>query len=126
MKLLGHEDMIVGILLGIVMIGASGMFFTFPYNDKLLIGFLFLFLLLAIFDTIYELKTIKESPGWSLFAVVWNIIEIVLVVGYIFEVFQLPFTIIEFIPFISFIGMFGVGIFFILGNVMWLIFYLKD
>ena len=58
MKLLGYEDMIVGILLGIVMIGASGKFFTLPYNDKLLIGFLFLFLLLAVLDIIYDLNII--------------------------------------------------------------------
>ena len=125
MKLLGYEDMLVGILLGIVMIGASGKFFTLPYNDKLLIGFLFLFLILAVLDIIHEIKTHEEGFFWTIFAVIWNIVEIVLVVAYILEVFKLPITIIEIVPLIGFGGMLGAGIFFILGNVMWLYFYVK-
>lgn len=125
MKLLGYEDMIVGVLLGIVMIGASGKFFTLPYNYKLLIGFLFLFLLLAILDVIHEIKTWEEGIFWTFFAIIWNIIEIILVVAYILEVFRLPITIIEIVPLIGFGGMLGAGIFFILGNIMWLYFYVK-
>ncbi len=125
MKLLGYEDMLVGILLGVVMIGASGKFFTLPYNDKLLIGFLFLFLILAILDIIHEIKTLEEGLFWTFFAVVWNIVEIILAIAYILEIFELPFTIIETFPIIGFGGMLGAGIFFILGNIMWFYFYVK-
>lgn len=125
MKLLGFEDMIVGILLGIVMIGASGKLFTLPYNDLLLKIFLFLFLILSILDIIHEIKTLEEGIFWTIFAVVWNLVEIILVVGYIAEIFKLPIEIIPMIPFAGVIGMFGVGIFFILGNIMWMYFYVK-
>lgn len=125
MKLLGFEDIIAGIFLGIVMVGASGKLYTLPYNDKLLIAFLFLFLILAVLDIIYEIKTIMEDVFFSIFAVLWNIIEIIIVIGYISQIFKLPFEIIAIIPFIGIMGMFGIGIFFILGNIMWLYFYIK-
>lgn len=125
MKLLGFEDMIAGILLGVIMIGASGKLFTLPYNDILLKVFLFLFLLLAILDVIHEIRTLEEGLFWTIFAVVWNVVEIIIVVGYIFEIFKLPFEIIPIIPFIGVMGMLGVGVFFILGNIMWMYFYIK-
>jgi len=125
MKLLGFEDMIAGILLGIVMIGASGKLFALPYNDLLLKIFLFLFLILTILDVIHEIKTLEEGLFWTILAVVWNAVEIVLVVGYIAKIFKLPFEIIPMIPFIGVIGMLGVGVFLILGNVMWMYFYIK-
>lgn len=125
MKLFGFEDMIVGILLGIIMIGASGKLFTLPYNDLLLKVFLFLFLVLAVIDVIHEVRTLEEGLFWTIFAVVWIAVEIVLVVGYIFEIFKLPFEIIAMIPFVGFAGMLGVGIFLILGNMMWMYFYVK-
>lgn len=125
MKLLGFEDMIVGILLGVVMIGASEKFFTLPYNEILLKIFLFLFLVLAVLDVIHEIKTLEEGLFWTIFAVIWNIVEIVLVAGYISEIFELGFEVIAMIPFVGVVGMFGVGIFLILGNVMWMYFYIK-
>ena len=117
--------MIAGILLGVVMIGASEKFFTLPYNDLLLKIFLFLFLLLAILDVIHELKTFEEGLLWTIFAVVWNLIEMFLVTGYISKIFELGFDVIPMIPFVGVIGMLGVGVFFILGNIMWMYFYFK-
>jgi len=125
MKLFGYEDMIAGILLGIIMIGASGKFFTLPYNDLLLKIFLFLFLILAILDVIHEIRTLEEGLFWTIFAVVWNLVEIVLVLGYIFEIFELPFEIITMVPLVGVVGMLGVGIFLILGNIMWMYFYVR-
>lgn len=125
MKLLGFEDMIAGILLGVIMIGASGKLFTLPYNYILLKVFLFLFLILAILDVIHEIRTLEEGLFWTIFAVVWNVVEIIIVVGYIFEIFKLPFEIIPIIPFIGVMGMLGVGVFFILGNIMWMYFYVR-
>ncbi len=126
MKLFGYEDMIAGILLGIIMIGASGKFFILPYNELLLKIFLFLFLLLAILDVIHEIRTLEEGFFWTIFAVVWNLVEIILVVGYIAEIFELPFEIIPMIPLVGVVGILGVGIFLILGNVMWMYFYVRN
>ncbi len=125
MKLIGYEDMIAGILLGVVMIGASKKFFTLPYNNKLLIGFLFLFLILSILDILHELKTFERDFFFTIFAVIWNIAEILIVVVYLFQLFKLPFEITVLTPFISSVGMFGMGIFFILVNIMWLYFYMS-
>lgn len=125
MKLFGFEDMIAGILLGIVMIGASGKFFTLPYNDLLLRIFLFLFLLLAVLDIIHEIRTLEEGLFWTIFAVVWNSVEIVIVLGYISDIFKLGFEVIAMLPFVGVVGMLGVGGFFILGNIMWMYFYIK-
>jgi len=82
-------------------------------------------LILAVLDIIHEIKTLEEGIFWTMLAVIWNIIEIVPVVGYIAELFNLPFGLISVIPFIGFIGMFGIGVFFILGNIMWIYFYIK-
>jgi len=125
MKLFGYEDMVAGILLGIIMIGDSGKIFTLPYNDLLLKIFLFLFLVLAVLDVIHEIRTLEEGLFWTIFAVVWNAVEIVIVIAYILEVFELPFEIISILPFVGIIGMIGVGIFLILGNIMWMYFYIK-
>ncbi len=125
MKLFGFEDMIAGILLGIVMIGASGKLFTLPYADKLLIILLFVFLVLAVIDIIHEIKTLEEGLFWTILAVVWNVVEVIIVIGYLAQIFNLPFQIISFVPFIGVIGMLGTGLFFILGNVMWSYFYIK-
>jgi hypothetical protein len=61
MKLLGYEDIIVGILLGVVMVGASGKLFTLPFNDLLLKIFLVLSLILVVLDIINEIKTLEEG-----------------------------------------------------------------
>ena len=81
MKLLGFEDMIAGILLGIIMIGSTGKLYTLPYNDLLLKIFLFLFLILAILDIIHEVRTLEEGLFWTIFAVIWNAIDISIVTG---------------------------------------------
>jgi hypothetical protein len=47
-------------------------------------------------------------------------------VGYLSEIFEVGFQVTAFMPFMGIIGMFGVGIFFILGNVMWMYFYARD
>jgi len=125
MKFLGYEDIIAGILLGIIMVGASGKFFTLPYNDLLLRVFLFLFLILAIIDIIYELKTIGEHIFFTIAAVVWNIIEILIVLWNISNIFKLNFGFIMALPVIGVLGLFGAGIFFVFGNIMWLYLYFK-
>ena len=125
MKLLGYEDMIVGILLGIIMIGVSGKYYTLRFNDILLMIFLFLFLVVSVLDIINEVSTLEEGLLWTIFAVIWNAVEIMLVVGYISEKFEFGFKMVTLVPFIGIIGMTGVGLFFMLGNIMWMYFYFK-
>ena len=125
MKLLGYEDMIAGILLGIIMIGKEGSIFTLPYADKLFNIFLFIFIILAILDIFYELKTITEDFFFSILAVVWNIVEIILCLKFISEIFGLALDFTSMIPLIGSIGLIGIGIFFIAGNIIWLYLYLK-
>lgn len=123
MKILGFEDMIVGILLGIIMIGASDRFFTLPYNNLLLKIFLFLFLFLAVLDIIHEIKTITEGPLFTLSAVIWNIVEILFALHHLSSIFEWSFPVITVVPLVGVVGLFGAGVFFILGNVMWLYLY---
>ena len=120
MKLLGYEDMIAGILLGIAMIGSTGKYFTLPYGDMLVTALLFIFSFLAAIDIIHELRTIERGEiRWTLFAVLWNALELVVAFHFIARYMNLAFSLpLQIEPLYA-------GLFFIAGGVMWLYFYFK-
>ena len=123
MKILGYEDMIVGIVLGILMVIAA---FTTPLPIIVLLKFFLpLFLILAMIDAVYELLDLSDGILWTIAAVSWNLIEISIVMAHIADIFKLPFNNIAILPVAGVVGFLGAGIFFILGNIMWLYIYFK-
>lgn len=121
LKLIGYEDILVGIILGVLMIAYSGLLFTIPNISLFLPIALGLFILLALFDILHELKTIMQGFFFTLLAIASNAAEIFVSLVFVSKLgyVNLPF-IMDFATYLeSPANILFAGLFLVCVNIFW-------
>src|SRR3989338_952557 len=121
--LLEYEDCIVGILMGVLVLGYEGTL-AIPYAEFLLEIGSILFLLFILFDIVNEIKDPDEHLAFTLLAIVHNIIDAILMLGFIDFFFELNIPLIGeyLVPYIGNLTfVYGIGIFLIASNALWFV-----
>ena len=130
MKLLVEiEDQIVGIITGILVIAFTEKYFKIPYSKTLLIISLVLFFIFLVLDIFYNFKDIGcQHIGWMIAAQLNSLVDIALVASMFswLTKISLPFTEIIVPYFENASIVLGVGFFFLIGSVIWLVLYFTD
>ncbi len=121
LKLIGYEDILIGIVLGVFMIAYSNLFFTIPNIKVLLPITLGLFIILALLDIVHELKTMMHDFFFTILALISNAIEIFISLVFISKLgyLTLPY-ITEYTPYLEApTNIFFAGLFIVLVNIFW-------
>ena len=124
--LLEIEDQIAGIAAGMMVLAYTEKYFKISYSKILLEIALVIFFIFLILDIIYNFVDIGgQHIGWMFLAIVHSIVEIAIVVSMFSWItkINIPYTetIVPYFENPSVV--LGVGYFFIIGSVLWLIFY---
>ncbi|MBI3035181.1 hypothetical protein HYY71_02560 [Candidatus Woesearchaeota archaeon] len=131
MKLLVEiEDQLAGIAAGIMVIAFTEKYFKIPYSKTLLIislGLFFIFLLLDIFYNFVDIG--GQHIGWMVLAQISSLIDIALVASLFswLTKFNIPYLTEIVVPYFENPSIvLGVGFFFVISSVIWLIIYFTD
>ena len=131
MKLLVEiEDQLAGIAAGIMVIAFTEKYFKIPYIKTLLIISLIVFFIFLILDIIYNFKDIGgQHIGWMLLAQINSLIDMALVASMFswLTKISLPFVTERIVPYFENPAIvLGVGFFFLITSILWLILYFTD
>ena len=131
MKLLVEiEDQLAGIAAGIMVIAFTERYFKIPYSKTLLIISLIVFFIFIILDIIYNFIDVGgQHIGWMLLGLIHSLIEMVLVVSLFswLTKINIPYLTELVVPYFENPSIvLGVGFFFVIGSLIWLIIYFTD
>ena len=131
MKLLVEiEDQLAGIAAGIMVIAYTEKYFKIPYSKTLLIISLIIFFIFLILDIVYNFVDIGgQHIGWMIFAQLNSLADIALVAGLFswLTKINLPFITERLVPYFGNTSIvLGIGFFFLVGSVFWLVIYFTD
>ena len=131
MKLLVEiEDQLAGIAAGIIVIAFTEKYFKIPYSKTLLIISLIVFFVFLILDIFYNFVDIGgQHIGWMILGLIHSLVEIAIVASlfsWLTKV-NVPYLTELVVPYFNNPSIvLGVGYFFIVGSIIWLIIYFTD
>lgn len=128
MKLLVEiEDQLAGIAAGIMVIAFTERYFKIPYSRTLLIISLIVFFIFLILDIIYNFVDIGgQHIAWMLVAQIHSLVDMALVASMLswLTKINIPFLTENIVPYFDNPSMvLGVGFFFLISSVVWLVIY---
>lgn len=131
MKLLVEiEDQLAGIAAGIMVIAFTEKYFKIPYSKTLLIISLVLFFIFLVLDIIYNFVDIGgQHIGWMILGLVHSLVEMAAVASLFswLTKINVPYLTELVVPYFESPSIvLGVGYFFVIGSVLWLIIYFTD
>ena len=131
MKLLVEiEDQLAGIAAGIMVIAFTERYFKIPYSKTLLIISLIVFFIFIILDIIYNFIDVGgQHIGWMLLGLIHSLIEMALVASLFSWLIKInmPYLTELVVPYFENPSIvLGVGFFFVIGSLVWLIIYFTD
>lgn len=131
MKLLVEiEDQLAGIAAGVMVIAFTERYFKIPYSKTLLIISLVLFFIFLVLDIFYNFKDIGgQHIAWMIIAQLNSLVDIALVASLFswLTKISLPFVTEKVVPYLENPSIvLGIGFFFVIGSVIWLILYFTD
>ena len=131
MKLLVEiEDQLAGIAAGIMVIAFTEKYFKIPYSRTLLIISLVLFFIFLVLDIIYNFVDIGgQHIGWMILSQLSSLADIALVASMFswltkFKMTYLTEIVVPYFENPSIV--LGVGFFFVISSVIWLVIYFTD
>ncbi|MBI2652802.1 hypothetical protein HYX00_05025 [Candidatus Woesearchaeota archaeon] len=131
MKLLVEiEDQLAGIAAGIMVIAFTERYFKIPYSKTLLIISLIVFFIFLILDIIYNFIDVGgQHIGWMLLGLIHSLIEMALVASLFSWLIKIniPYLTELVVPYFDNPSIvLGVGFFFVIGSLIWLVIYFTD
>ena len=131
MKLLVEiEDQLAGIAAGVMVIAFTEKYFKIPYSRTLLIISLVIFFIFLVLDLIYNFVDIGgQHIGWMFLGLIHSLVEMAIVASLFswLTKINLPYLTELVVPYFENPSiMLGVGYFFVIGSVIWLIIYFTD
>lgn len=131
MKLLVEiEDQLAGIAAGIMVIAFTEKYFKIPYSRTLLIISLVLFFIFLVLDIIYNFVDIGgQHIGWMILSQFSSLADIALVASMFswLTKFKMPYLTEIVVPYFENPSIvLGVGFFFVISSVIWLVIYFTD
>lgn len=128
MKLLVEiEDQLAGIAAGIMVVAFTERYFKIPYSRTLLIISLIVFFIFLILDIIYNFVDIGgQHIAWMLVAQIHSLVDMALVASMFswLTKINIPFLTEIVVPYFDNPSIFlGVGFFFLISSIVWLVVY---
>ena len=120
------EDLVIGIICGLLLIGYSERFFSLKLNDFVYVIAFMIYAVFIVLDTLYEFSDLTTHFGFIVLSITHNVVDLVLSAAIIthFSKWNIPFITEYAVPYLQ--GeqvLFILGAFFVLGNVFWLVVY---
>lgn len=131
MKLLVEiEDQLAGIAAGIFVIAYTERYFKIPYSKTLLVISLLVFFVFLILDFFYNFVDIGgQHIGWMIIGQAHSLVDMAIVASLFswLTSFNIPILTERIVPYFANPSIvLGVGYFFVIGSVIWLIIYFTD
>ena len=120
------EDTIIGIVCGLLLIGLTGRFFSLKLNNMLYVVIFIVFLFFILLDIFNEIRDLTTHFGFIVFSLLHSLVDlgIALVVISHFSGWNIPYITSIFVPYLQNEAViFWLGVFLVVGNVIWLILY---
>ena len=123
------EDTIIGIICGLLLIGYSGRFFSLKLSNTLYVIAFIAYVFFLLLDIVNELRDLTTHFGFILLSLIHSLADLVIAFTLIsfFSGWNIPYITYTLVPYLqgdAAIGLiFWIGIFLVVGNVIWLILY---
>ena len=120
------EDLIVGIICGILLIGYTERYFSLKLNHFVYVVAFIIYIVFIILDIAYEFSDLTTHFGFIVFSIIHSLIDLILSLALIsfFSGWNIPYITSFIVPYLQNEAyIFGAGLFFIIGNVIWLVIY---
>ena len=120
------EDLIIGIICGLLLIGYSERFFSLKLNKYVYVVAFMIYIVFIILDILYEFSDLTTHFGFIVLSIIHNVVDLVLSAAVVshFSKWSIPFITEYVVPYLQ--GeqaLFILGAFFVLGNAFWLVVY---
>ena len=120
------EDTIFGIICGLLLIGLTGRFFTLKLGNFLYAAVFIIYVFFLLLDIINELRDLTTHFGFIVFSLLHSAADSIIALTAIshFSGWNIPYVTATFVPYMQNESIiFGLGIFLVAGNVLWLVLY---
>ena len=120
------EDTIIGIVCGLLLIGLTGRFFSLKLNNMLYIIAFIVYLFFILLDIFNEIRDLTTHFGFIVFSLLHSLVDLGIALAVIshFSNFNIPYITSIFVPYLQNESViFALGLFLVIGNVIWLILY---
>lgn len=120
------EDIIIGTICGLLLIGYSGKYFSLKLPPFAYIIAFGIFTIFIILDVVNELSDLSTHFGFIALAIIHNIVDFIIALAVIshFGKFSIPYITSTLVPYLQNDVMFYyAGIFLIVSNVLWIFTY---
>ena len=120
------EDLVIGIICGLLLVGYTGRYFSFKLNEIVYVIALIVYCIFIVLDIFYEFSDLTTHFGFIVLSIINNLIDLVLSISLIsfFGKWSIPYITSIIVPYLQNESyLFGIGVFFVAGNLLWLIVY---
>jgi hypothetical protein len=120
------EDLIVGIICGILLVGYTGNYFSLQLNDMVYVIAFIIYLIFIALDIAYEFSDLTTHFGFIVFSLCHNFVDLVLSLGIIskFGGWDIPYITSYLVPYLQpETYLFAAGAYIIIGNAIWFVLY---
>ena len=119
------EDLVIGIICGLLLVGYAGKFFPLKLNEYVYAAAFMIYAVFILLDTFYELSDFSTHLGFIITSVLHNIVDFALSLAVIshFGKWNIPVISQYIVPYLGEQAFFYLGAFFVVGNAFWLIAY---
>ena len=120
------EDTIIGIICGLLLIGLTGRFFSLKLNNILYVIVFIVYVFFILLDIVNELRDLTTHFGFIVFSLLHSLADLAIALAFIshFSKWSIPYITSTFVPYLqNEVIIFWLGVFLVVGNVVWLILY---
>lgn len=127
MKLIfAAEDAIIGIICGLLLIGLTGRFFSLKLSNTIYVIAFIVYAFFIILDIINEIRDLTTHFGFIVFSLFHSLVDLVIALAFFshFSGLSIPYITTNFVPYLqNEIVIFWLGVFLVVGNIIWLCLY---
>ncbi len=120
------EDLIIGIICGLLLIGYTERYFSLKLNNTVYVIAFIVYCIFIVLDIMYEFSDLTTHFGFIVFSILHNLADLVLSLAFIshFSGWNMPYITGLIVPYLQNEAfLFGAGIYLIAANVIWLVIY---
>lgn len=127
MKLIfAAEDTIIGIICGLLLIGFTGKFLSLKLSNIIYVIAFIVYVFFILLDVFNEIRDLTTHFGFIVFSLLHSIADLLIALTAIsyFSKWDIPYITNAFVPYLQNEAViFWLGIFLVIGNIVWLVLY---
>ena len=120
------EDLIIGIVCGLLLVGYTGRYFSLKLGNVLYVVAFVIFIIFIVLDIVFGFSDLTTHFGFIVSSILHSLTDLILALALIsfFSGFSIPYITEFLVPYLQNEAyIFGAGLFFIIGNLIWLVIY---